>query len=247
MPRVPDLPCADCGKLMWRGSTSLPEGQARCHPCRRLRPTLRTATCEQCGVDFQKKQPGPFCSVNCYGLSIRLRPSDNPQVKRRHREGAAPGLSAKRRAKLLGRWKRQQKPCAYCGDHADTVDHVMPLVRGGTNYEGNLIPACRRCNSSKSGKTVIEWRHGVSLGAVKDLPEWLGKPPKPRADRPAKVPREPHNCPICKTSTMRLVYCSPECQTERKRRDTRDAYRFARGLPVDRDKPVKRRASLMVA
>lgn len=35
MPRRPDLPCADCGKLMHRSRGSLPQGQARCHPCRR--------------------------------------------------------------------------------------------------------------------------------------------------------------------------------------------------------------------
>jgi type I restriction enzyme, S subunit len=30
MPRNRDLPCADCGKLMWRGKQSLPPGRARC-------------------------------------------------------------------------------------------------------------------------------------------------------------------------------------------------------------------------
>lgn len=34
MPRKPDLPCADCGNLMWRSTTSLPEGRARCRACR---------------------------------------------------------------------------------------------------------------------------------------------------------------------------------------------------------------------
>ena len=34
MPKRPDLPCADCGTLMWRGKGVLPPGQARCRPCR---------------------------------------------------------------------------------------------------------------------------------------------------------------------------------------------------------------------
>ena len=34
MARNPDLPCAQCGRLLWRGRTSLPEGQATCRPCR---------------------------------------------------------------------------------------------------------------------------------------------------------------------------------------------------------------------
>lgn len=42
MPRRPDLPCADCGKLMWSGRSSLPAGKARCSECRRSEPAYRT-------------------------------------------------------------------------------------------------------------------------------------------------------------------------------------------------------------
>ncbi len=35
-----------------------------------------------------------------------------------------------------------------------TVDHVIPLSRGGTNWPANLRPACRSCNSSKNPKSV---------------------------------------------------------------------------------------------
>lgn len=35
---------------------------------------------------------------------------------------------------------------------ANTVDHVFPLSKGGTNYFSNLMPACRPCNSRKSNK-----------------------------------------------------------------------------------------------
>ena len=42
--------------------------------------------------------------------------------------------------------------CYYCG-HGDnlTVDHLVPLVRGGPDEADNLIWACRSCNSSKHG------------------------------------------------------------------------------------------------
>jgi hypothetical protein len=36
-------------------------------------------------------------------------------------------------------------PCAYCGGPGGTVDHVIPLARGGHHAEGNLVPACRSC------------------------------------------------------------------------------------------------------
>jgi 5-methylcytosine-specific restriction endonuclease McrA len=50
--------------------------------------------------------------------------------------------------------------CGYCGiNQADTIDHVIPLSRGGSNYIGNIMPACGKCNYSKQCKTIIEWRY----------------------------------------------------------------------------------------
>lgn len=48
--------------------------------------------------------------------------------------------------------------CSYCPAAADTIDHVIPLARGGRHAEGNLAPACRSCNSSKGDKLMIEWK-----------------------------------------------------------------------------------------
>lgn len=33
-----------------------------------------------------------------------------------------------------------------------TIDHIIPLSKGGTNWPSNLAPACRSCNASKSNK-----------------------------------------------------------------------------------------------
>jgi 5-methylcytosine-specific restriction endonuclease McrA len=63
MTKKPDLPCADCGQLLYRGPNSLPEGKARCRPCRRANPQHAsrkrgaprlaiTAVCAVCGEDF---------------------------------------------------------------------------------------------------------------------------------------------------------------------------------------------------
>lgn len=42
-----------------------------------------------------------------------------------------------------------------CQGVADSIDHVIPLARGGPHCLANLRPACRRCNSSKSDS---DWR-----------------------------------------------------------------------------------------
>lgn len=53
--------------------------------------------------------------------------------------------------------------CYYCGEQVEkmTVDHAIPLSRGGSNDITNIIPACGPCNYSKQDKTVEEflaWR-----------------------------------------------------------------------------------------
>ena len=47
--------------------------------------------------------------------------------------------------------------CAYCGEHADTLDHVVPRHEGGLTTKGNLVSCCRRCNGSKGAEDVWNW------------------------------------------------------------------------------------------
>lgn len=49
--------------------------------------------------------------------------------------------------------------CAYCGsDGPLTIDHVVPISRGGQHAIGNLLPACGSCNYSKGSRFLVEWR-----------------------------------------------------------------------------------------
>lgn len=53
---------------------------------------------------------------------------------------------------------RYDNLCAYCrASKPLTVDHIIPLIRGGRHAIGNLIPACGPCNSSKNARLLIEW------------------------------------------------------------------------------------------
>lgn len=46
--------------------------------------------------------------------------------------------------------------CAYCGKQPDklTKDHVVPVVAGGPNTIGNIVPACQSCNSRKGPRAA---------------------------------------------------------------------------------------------
>lgn len=51
--------------------------------------------------------------------------------------------------------------CCYCGERvsadARTIDHVDPLVHGGSADLSNLAVACLSCNSSKSDTPLVRW------------------------------------------------------------------------------------------
>lgn len=49
--------------------------------------------------------------------------------------------------------------CKYCGIDVEvpTIDHVLPLSRGGRSTMRNCVVACGSCNSSKNNKTLREW------------------------------------------------------------------------------------------
>lgn len=48
--------------------------------------------------------------------------------------------------------------CAYCFTEAKlTVDHIVPISKGGKDEPGNVVPACKSCNCSKQAKELKEW------------------------------------------------------------------------------------------
>lgn len=53
--------------------------------------------------------------------------------------------------------ERDKWTCVYCGENAAEVDHVVPIVQGGTNDPRNLAAACRRCNREKWDMTPEQW------------------------------------------------------------------------------------------
>lgn len=59
-------------------------------------------------------------------------------------------------------WKNQLAKglCHHCGQRFHpselTMDHVIPVARGGFSRKGNVVPACKPCNSEKGYKTALD-------------------------------------------------------------------------------------------
>ncbi|EKJ84855.1 HNH endonuclease [Leptospira meyeri] len=56
--------------------------------------------------------------------------------------------------------KRSSGICHYCGKKFKveelTMDHLIPLIRGGKSVKANLVPACKECNFKKKHSLPFE-------------------------------------------------------------------------------------------
>jgi hypothetical protein len=68
----------------------------------------------------------------------------------------APAEWAETRMRIF---ERDDFTCQYCKERGSTLecDHVMPISRGGSSDDDNLVTACKPCNQSKRNKTPAEW------------------------------------------------------------------------------------------
>jgi len=72
---------------------------------------------------------------------------------------------AKARELRQSQWwknKRASGVCHYCRKRfpakALTMDHVVPLIRGGKSIKSNIVPCCKGCNEQKRYLLPLEWQ-----------------------------------------------------------------------------------------
>lgn len=59
-------------------------------------------------------------------------------------------------------WKEQLAKgiCYYCHQKFPpeelSMDHIVPVARGGCSTRGNVVPACKECNNKKKYLTPVE-------------------------------------------------------------------------------------------
>lgn len=60
-------------------------------------------------------------------------------------------------------WQQKTAPglCYYCEKKVlfkeITMDHLVPLSRGGRSTKDNLVPCCKKCNNLKKSMLPLEW------------------------------------------------------------------------------------------
>lgn len=141
-----------------------------------------TRQCRKCGAvyplnreNFGSNGSGGFrwqCR-RCMAAASRKWAQENPDrihVREQRRQARNQGFTITEdlKRRLL---REQANVCALCGMAIASiskcdVDHLVPLARGGTNHESNLVAAHRQCNKEKAAKTLAEYRQWRQLNRL---------------------------------------------------------------------------------
>lgn len=123
-------------------------------------------------VDKIREQQARYRAANREVLATRVA-----EYKRTHKEQyrtySLRRIAQKRKAEgfhtaddVARQYAAQKGRCYYCkAKVGDTyhVDHVIPLVRGGSDGPENIVVACVTCNTSKKQRMPHEWPQGGRL------------------------------------------------------------------------------------
>jgi len=102
----------------------------------------------------------------CKWEELQQRSDSSKERVRKYREkrkaagmGASSSGYQRHYAALMA---RDGGACVYCRSTENLcIDHMVPLIQGGTDDIDNLAIACKRCNSGKAGRTPEQARYAI--------------------------------------------------------------------------------------
>lgn len=105
-------------------------------------------------------RPSKRSAVRARGLRVTKGSKRLESNARRHSANAMAHAAMKRAMRNVALRDCGQR-CVYCATHLDqrtaTLDHVVPLARGGAHDAGNLVAACAPCNRLKGELQPFEF------------------------------------------------------------------------------------------
>lgn len=107
-------------------------------------PTVNREECWMrciCGELYDRAR-GMGKHQHCENVAFRRPPTELERRRRR--------WQSKRKKTAPRIFKRDGHKCRHCGSTKKlTVDHIVPLVNGGSDNDSNLQTLCKSCNSKK--------------------------------------------------------------------------------------------------
>lgn len=152
-----DAHCKDCRKKQWADMS--PQKRAEIKRLNAEWARKNRAAINARKRSYYHKTPSVFRKRSLEWqrdnpLKVRAR-----EARRRARLTKAEGNFTKADIKL--QYKSQRGRCWWCQSDLEEqgyhIDHLVPLVQGGSNKPENLVLACPSCNCSKGGKMPHEW------------------------------------------------------------------------------------------
>jgi len=142
------------------------KGYKYCSKCKRFYPKEKMAgsqgACKECRKEYHRKR---------YHENESVREAVfQHNYSRKHKLNSVP------QSYLDDLFERFDGMCAYCQERkATSIDHIIPVSKGGNSVPGNLLPCCKHCNSSKRNRNVFEWlESNPDLCPHPDVPEYIG-------------------------------------------------------------------------
>ena len=164
-----------CGQVILTGKGSLPNPM--CRSCRKIRretvgiPIPKKRLCIDCGTATTSKRRNfekhPAICMNC----LIKRAKTTPQHQRERAANNCAIRRARRKSRTVEHidrreiFNRDNYTCHICNEATDatvrhpspmapTIDHVIPLAKGGTHTKDNIKTAHSRCNTSKGARLL---------------------------------------------------------------------------------------------
>lgn len=146
-----------------------------------MRVLYNLGLCSRCGLEKELRIPNPHWCKKCYSDYQREYRAKNGNRRQRYGKEYSKEQDRKynqsekgkinhkngkyrRRGRTVGTikakdWKamvmKYNHKCLRCGAEKPlTVDHVIPLSKGGLNTIENVQPLCMECNLWKGTKTI---------------------------------------------------------------------------------------------